>query len=98
MKTFKGKIPKPKPHQCIVYGATSESRIELLYQLADKSPNREYIIPYSAITEDLPNGLTPQSLAHIYACRSFTPLNIIFEESFCELVDEQKIIRHMNKA
>lgn len=89
MITYKGDIPPLKPHQSIVHGVNSPQRIEIFYKLADATPNREYFIPYNATTDI--NGLSPEQLAEWFACRSFTPLNVIFEESFCDLVDKWKL-------
>lgn len=90
MKTYKGPAPKPLPHQHLILGATSERRIGVIFKLAEKTPDIEYIIPYSANTYALPGDLTPPKLAYMFAVQPAIPGNILLEESFAALIEEEK--------
>lgn len=71
-------------------GATAERRIGVIFKLAMKTPDIEYIIPYSAQTHSLPGDLTPTKLAYMFAVQPAIPDNILLEESFAALIVEQK--------
>lgn len=90
MKTYKGPITNLQPNQSIIAGATSEERIKLFIKIANITPEKEYIIPYTAESTNLPGNLTIQELAQMFARQSHIPPNIIFEASFCDLVEEEK--------
>lgn len=90
MRTYHKKIPPLKRHQRVVYGANSLEMIKALFELADHTPDKEYYIPYLAFLPPM-NGHTMEQLAEWFAYRSFTPVNIIFEEGFGELVYQWKM-------
>lgn len=92
-RTYIGTIPPLQPGQSIAFGTTAQHRIELLYKIAEKDTDREYYIPYTATETNLPGELTPQKLAYMFACREFIPTNILFEESFWQLVDDAQLSR-----
>lgn len=87
MKTyqdFKQLMSNLQPNQKIIFGATHPFFIKVLIELAKSAPDNEYIIPYS----NSPGGCGYEkikNLALLYSEYSF-PDNILFEESFAELV------------
>jgi len=81
-----------KTHPSVLPGIII-SQITGLYNYAIQHPELEFLVPYKANSDNL-NGYTPLDMAELFACRPITPVNIIFEKGFSELVEQCKV----NKA
>lgn len=69
-----------------------KASIKVLYDFANKNPDKEFFIAYSGKGKLL-SGFTPQQMADMFynADKGWIPKNIVFEESFYLLVRGNQI-------
>lgn len=68
-----------------VHPTVIEAQISILYRYAKKHPELDFYVAYSAVTQNL-NGYTAVRMAEMFSTLA-VPNNIIFEESFNNLIN-----------